>query len=307
MHLTVRQLEILVAAADAATFSAAARSLGISQPSLSEAVRRMENELGARLFERNTRSVVLTADGRHTVAIAREVVREFRLGLESIADRTRARRARVTVAALPSVACAVLPAAVRLLLAQHPGTEIALNDVLHERAIALVRDGIADMALTVPPASLDGLDFLELGADVLHLVCRRDHALAAKRRPVWRDFASQPFVALARTSSVRRLTDAAFVHAGVAIEPALEAEQIPSAAAMVEAGLGLTALPGLTLAMVRGAELAARPLTEPTMRRQIGIATLAGRALSPAAASLTEHLRACFARALRRRGLAGRA
>ena len=71
MHLTVRQLEILVAAADAATFSAAARSLGISQPSLSEAVRRMENELGARLFERNTRSVVLTADGRHTVAIAR--------------------------------------------------------------------------------------------------------------------------------------------------------------------------------------------------------------------------------------------
>jgi LysR family carnitine catabolism transcriptional activator len=297
MHLTVRQLEILIAAADAATFSEAARNLGISQPSLSEAVRRMEGEIGTRLFNRHTRAVALSADGRHTVAIAREILREFRLGLESIADRSRARRARVTVAALPSVACAVLPAAVQRLLREHPGTEIALHDVLHERAIALVTDGVADLALTVRPASLDGLDFVELGADVLHLVCRRDHALASKRRPAWRDIAGQPFVALARTSSVRRLTDAAFVHAGVTIEPAYEAEQIPSAAALVEAGLGVTALPGLTLSMVRSAGIAVRPLGDPLMRRQIGIATLAGRTMSAAAASLIAHLGKCFAMA----------
>jgi DNA-binding transcriptional LysR family regulator len=299
MHLTVRQLEILVAAADAATFSEAARTLGISQPSLSEAVRRMEGELGAALFERNTRSVALTADGRHAVAVAREVVREFRLGLESIADRSRARRTRVTIAALPSVACAVLPAAVRGLLQEHPGTEIALNDVQHERAIALVRDGIADLAVTVRPANLDGLDFAELGADALHLVCGRDHPLAAKKRPVWRDFAGQPFVALARTTSVRRLTEAAFVHAGVGLEPAYEADQIPTAVALVEAGLGVTALPSLTLAMVTGADLVARPLSGPAMRRQIGIATLAGRAASPVAATLAAHLRRCFARPVR--------
>jgi LysR family transcriptional regulator, carnitine catabolism transcriptional activator len=299
MHLTVRQLEVLVAAADAPTFTEAARNLGISQPSLSEAVRRMESELGASLFDRSTRSVVLTADGRHTVAVAREMLREFRLGLESIADRSRARRARVTIASLPSVACAVLPPAVRGLLLQHQGTEIALHDVLHERAIALVRDGIADLAVTVRPAALDGLDFADLGADALHLVCRRDHGLAAKRRPVWRDFAGQPFVALARTSSVRRLTDAAFVHAGVALEPAYEAEQIPSAAAFVEAGLGVTALPGLTLAMVKGTGLIARPIGGPQMRRQIGIATLAGRTMSPAAASLVSHLRRSFAKAAR--------
>jgi DNA-binding transcriptional LysR family regulator len=303
MHLTVRQLEILIAAADAATFSKAARNLGISQPSLSEAVRRLEIELGTTLFDRHTRSIALTADGRHTVAIAREILREFRLGLESIADRSRARRGRVTVAALPSVACAVLPAAVQRLLRDHPGTEIALHDVLHERAIALVIDGIADLALTVRPASLDGLDFIELGADVLHLVCRHDHFLASKRRPMWRDIAGQPFVALARTSSVRRLTDAAFVHAGVTIEPTYETEQIPSAAALVEAGLGVTALPGLTLAMVKGAALAVRPLSGPQLRRQIGIATLAGRVRSAAAASLIAEIDRCFTKAAGQRRL----
>jgi len=305
MNLTLRQLEILVAAADAATFSEAAHNLGISQPSLSEAIRRMEGELGSALFDRTTRSVALTADGRHIVAIAREVVREFRLGLESIADRSHARRARVTVAALPSVACAVLPAALRGLLQQHPGTEIALNDVLHERAIALVRDGIADLAVTVRPASLDGLEFAVLGADALHLVCRRDHALAAKRNPEWRDFAGEAFVALARTTSVRRLAEAAFVHAGVGLEPAYEAEQIPTAVALVKAGLGVTALPGLTLSMVKGTGLVARPIGGPPMRRQIGVATLAGRAMSPAATSLVSHLRQCFAMSARAAGRFG--
>lgn len=305
MNLTLRQLEILVAAADAATFSEAAQNLGISQPSLSEAIRRMEGELGVAMFDRNTRSVALTADGRHTVAVAREVVREFRLGLESIADRSRARRARVTIAALPSVACAVLPAALRAFLQQHPGTEIALDDVLHERAIALVRDGIADLAVTVRPASLDLLEFAVLGADALHLVCRRDHALAAKRKLEWRDFAGEAFVALARTTSVRRLAEAAFVHAGLGLDPAYEVEQIPTAVALVKAGLGVTALPGLTLSMVQVTGLVARPIGGPPMRRQIGVASLAGRAMPPIAQSLVAHLRRCFAKRTRAAGRLG--
>ena len=305
MNLTLRQLEILVAAADAATFSEAAHKLGISQPSLSETIRRMEGELGTAMFDRNTRSVALTADGRHTVAIAREVVREFHLGLESIADRSRAQRARVTIAALPSIACAVLPVALRAFRKQRPGTEIALNDVLHERAIALVRDGVADVAVTVRPASLDGLEFAVLGADALHLVCRRDHSLATKRRPEWRDFAGEAFVALARATSVRRLAEAAFVHAGVGLEPAYEVEQIPTAVALVEAGLGITALPGLTLSMVKVTGLVARPIGGPPMRRQIGVATLSGRALSPAAASLVAHLNRCFAGCARAAGRLG--
>jgi LysR family carnitine catabolism transcriptional activator len=305
MKLTLRQLEILVAAADAPTFSEAAQNLGISQPSLSEAIRRMEGELGAAMFDRNTRSVALTADGRHTVAVAREVVREFRLGLGSIADRSRARRVRVTIAALPSVACAVLPAALRSFLQQHPGAEIALNDVLHERAIALVRDGIVDLAVTVRPASLDMLEFAVLGADVLHLVCRRDHALAARRKLEWRDFAGEPFVALARTTSVRLLAEAAFVHAGLGLDPAYEVEQIPTAVALVKAGLGVTALPGLTLSMVQVTGLVARPIGGPPMRRQIGVATLAGRTISPVAQSLVAHLRRSFARHSRTTGRLG--
>lgn len=89
----------------------------------------------------------------------------------------------------------------------------------------------------------------------------------------WSDLAPYPFVGLARNSSVRRMTDAAFVNCGVFVEPAYELEQIPSAVALVEAGLGISALPALTLSMIRGANLVAKPLSEPQMHRRLGVLT----------------------------------
>src|ERR1043165_9214758 len=98
MKLTLRQMELLVAAADAATFSAAAATLGISQPSLSESIRRIEDELGMVLFERTTRSLKLTEAGARAAAIAREMVQDFRHALERLADN--ASQGRIAIAAL---------------------------------------------------------------------------------------------------------------------------------------------------------------------------------------------------------------
>ena len=93
MNLTYRQFEILIAAAEAGSFSAAAQRLKISQPSLSESIRRIEREIGARLFERTTRSLKLTPEGRHAASVARDAVRDFRHALERLASR-HARRTR---------------------------------------------------------------------------------------------------------------------------------------------------------------------------------------------------------------------
>jgi LysR family carnitine catabolism transcriptional activator len=294
MNITVRQLETLVAAADALSFSQAAEKLGISQPSLSETIRRIETELGFRVFDRTTRSLVLTAEGRRAVATAREAVRDFRSAVESLATRTEGRGGRISIAALPSVACAVLPAAMRRFSSEFPQVEIAVADVLHERALGLVQDGLADLALTIRPGKLAGLEFQELGSDAMRLLCRADHALAKRRTVRWRELAAYPFVALARTSSVRRLTDAAFINAEVALEPTFEVEQIPSAAALVEAGLGVTALPSLTFTMFKGSGLVMRPLVEPALRRHVGILILSGRTPSALMLRLAALLRESF-------------
>ena len=282
MNLTHRQLEVLVAAADSESFSAAAERLGISQPSLSESIRRIEREIGAPLFARTTRSVKLTDDGRHAVAVAREIVRDFKTALERLASRGSGKQGRISIAALPSIACAVLPAAIQAFAREHPSIDIALHDVLHERAIQSVTEGAVDLAVTVKPAEGDGLAFEEIASDVAHLVCRTDDPLARRKSVRWRELSGRAFIGITRISSVRRLTDAAFVHAELAITPRYEVEQIASAVALVEANLGVTALPSLTFSMFRGRKLAVRPLIEPSLRRNVGFVTAAGRTLPPA-------------------------
>jgi len=289
MNLTLRQMEVLVAAAVAATFSAAAAKLGISQPSLSESIRRIERTTGLVLFERTTRSLKLTDDGRKTVAIARELLQDFKHALQRLS--ADAGHGRIAIATLPSVACAAMPAALAEFCRAHPNVEVALHDVQHERAMAMLRDGVVDIAVTLKPARDEGLTFGGVGSDVARLVCRRDHPFARKREVRWRDLADQPFIGITRISSVRRLTDAAFVYGELAIEPRYEVEQVPSAIALVEAGLGVTALPSLTFAMFKGRDLAVRPLIEPVMRRQVGFVTRAQRNLPAFAADLMRAIR----------------
>ncbi|MEW6256414.1 MAG: LysR substrate-binding domain-containing protein [Pseudomonadota bacterium] len=293
MNVTIRQLEVFACAARALSFTQAAQQLGISQPALSETIRRMEGELGLRLFHRSTRRLALTKEGRALAGLAEEVARDVRSGLQDIAARG-ARRPRVTIALLPSIAAALLPRAADQLRAAFPEAELNVCDVLHERAVGLVEDGIADLAVTMRPAS-EGLIYEPLGADRVHLLMRRGHALSGRAPLAWAALQTHPFVALARTTSVRTLVDGGLAAADAAVVPRFEVEQIPSAVALVAAGLGVTALPELTFAMFPRAGLSTRPLEQPVVMRAFGLISRAGRPLSPAANALAEGLRAAFA------------
>jgi LysR family transcriptional regulator, carnitine catabolism transcriptional activator len=300
MNLTHRQFEILIAAAESASFSAAAQQLKISQPSLSESIRRIEREIGARLFERTTRSLKLTPEGRHAAAVARDAVRDFRHALERLASGLRGEQGRIAIAALPSITCAALPSALQRFKREHSATAIAVHDVQHERALSLVTEGLADVAVTIKPAKHPDLVFDEIASDVAHLVCARDHPLARRKTVRWKDLAGLDFIGITAISSVRRLTDAAFINAETATEPRYEVEQIPSAAALVEAGLGVTALPSLTFSMFKGRNLAVRPLIEPRLRRNVGFVTLKGRTLPANTDKLMRFIRASLLAELRR-------
>lgn len=207
MNITIRQLEVFAAAARASSFTEAAGRLGISQPALSETIRRIEQELGLRLFERTTRKVTLSADGRALAGLADDVVRDVQSGLKDIAE-CGVRRPRLAVALLPSLASALLPAATEHLRVSFPDAELAVFDVLHERAASLVAEGVADMAITMRPPERE-LSFEPLAADLFHLIAPSGHVLAGRGALPWSRLASFPFITLARSSSVRRMVDVA--------------------------------------------------------------------------------------------------
>ncbi|WP_198026596.1 LysR family transcriptional regulator [Bradyrhizobium sp. ARR65] len=295
----MRQLQVFVAASRARSFSDAASKLGISQPSLSGTIGKIEEQLGFRLFDRTTRSLLLTADGRDLAALAEDLVRDFEAALRGIAARSAGKRGRVSIAVLPSIAAAVLPQALSAFAREFAEIDLTVHDVLQDRAVNMLRDGIVDFAVTTQTATYPELEFNELATDPFILVCRRNHPLAQQKIIRWRAAAEYPFIALSPNTSVRRFADAAMAQAHAAVRPRYEVELIASAVNLVAAGLGITALPGLTLATFRAAKVVVRPLEEPTIHRSLGILKLKERSLSAPARFLHEHVAVSLASASR--------
>jgi len=290
MNITLRQLQVFVAASRARSFSEAADRLGISQPSLSGTISKIETQLGLRLFDRTTRSLILTADGRDLAAVADDLVRDFEAALSGISARAAGKRGRVSVAVLPSVAATVLPEALGAFAKEYPEIDVSVHDVLQERAVAILRNGVVDFAVTTQAAAYPELHFEELGADPFYLVCKRNHPLARLKTVTWKDTVDYPFIALSATTSVRRFADTAMGQTELVIRPRYEVEQILSAVTLVSAGLGITALPSLTLAMFSHRALAMRPLVAPAIQRRLGVLTLRERTLSAPARFLLERV-----------------
>src|SRR3989338_5889561 len=101
--VNLRQLEAFVAVASCGNFTEAALSLHVSQPALSRTIQMAEDALGARLFDRNTRKVRLTAAGSELLLIARRILAEFDDSLGSLSQFIKGHRGQINVSALPSM------------------------------------------------------------------------------------------------------------------------------------------------------------------------------------------------------------
>lgn len=284
--LSTRQLRAFLALAEQRSFTRAAEALHLSQPAFSALIRALEEALDARLFDRSTRSVELTAEGRLFETSARQLLGDFGAALGTLRDHLQLRTGRVSLAALPSIAAGWLPAILAEYKAQWPGVEIQLRDALSDDCIDLLRAGAVDFALAATGPQTTGLTTEVLCSDGFHLVCRKDHPLARIKVGAikLKDLAPYPFVHLARNSSVRQRLDAA-VHP-MQLNTVLEVEHLATVAGMVEAGLGISVVPALTLFHFERPALVTRALKLPGLKRRIYVVRRAGESLSVAAETL---------------------
>lgn len=285
--LSTRQLRAFLALADRASFTRAAEAVHLSQPAFSALIQALEDAVGARLFDRTTRSVQLTPEGRLFEPSARRLLAGMAEALQDLGDQVERRRGRVHIAALPSLAAGWLPALFAEFRAAWPGVELALSDQLSDACVDLVRGGQADFALAsggTRPADAAGLAMQPLCTDRFHLVCRADHPLASMARPSLRRIAQYPFVHMTRNSSVRQALEAA-LHP-LAMNTVLEVEQLATVMGMVEAGVGISVVPTLTLYQFRRETLAIRPIPLPQLTRRIYLVRRRDGSLSVAAQTL---------------------
>lgn len=283
IDLNLRQLEAFVQVAASASFRQAALQLGQSQPALSRSIRQAEQTVGARLFDRDTRHVEITAAGRELLPIAQRILREFDHALGDFGEFMAGRSGHVSVAALPSVGVALVPRAVAALLRTHPQVTFALSEAPADTVSAMVETGQADLGISVRPEPRKRLQYRHLHDDPFVLVCRRDHPLATRKAVAWSVFSTHPCIVSAAQTSIRPVTDAVFLRRRTPVRPVLEYPSVADAGALVAAGVGITALPVLALQLLNMTELAAVPLQRPFMTRPIGVVTRIGRSLPPVA------------------------
>ena len=295
MNLNLQQLQCFSALARTCNFRRAAETLGISQPALSRTIKTLEEAIGARLFDRDTRRVEITPTGRELLPIATRILENFQSSLSELSEFLDGRSGKVTVAALASIGVALLPRAIQQFLEASPGVEVAIMEGAADRLRETVAAGHADFALSVRPEGREPLHFRHLFDDPFVLVCRKDHPFAQRSSADWSDFAAYPFIASARSSSIRPVTDAAFVQKGLDVRSVLEFPSIASCGALVSAGLGITALPQLAMSLIPGNGLVTVPLHGPQLTRPIGLVTRIGRSLSPATQAFMATVETCAA------------
>jgi len=288
LNLSTRQVRAFLALAEHRNFTRAAQQCNLSQSAFSTVIRTLEDAISLRLFDRDTRKVELTPEGRLFEAGAVRLLEDFRSALQDLGEHAARRRGRVSIAALPSLAAGWLPQVLAAFRARHPGIEVDVADGLSESCVERVRSGRADFSLAAVRVSAPELRTDPFCSDRFHLVCRVDHPLAQRRRPSLGDLAGQPFIHLARSSSVRQAVEAAI--RPEQMNTVMELEQLSTVAGMVRAGHGISVVPTLALFHFHHPELVIRPLNAPGLRREVFVIRRSDRSLSIAAQALLEFL-----------------
>ncbi|MFO1361688.1 MAG: LysR substrate-binding domain-containing protein [Burkholderiales bacterium] len=296
MNLTLRQLRAFSAVASLGGFTAAARQLHLTQSALSALVKDLETALGVRLLDRSTREVALTRAGREFLPLAERVLQDIRDAATHVTDLAHGTRGIVRVAALELTSCALLPPIIAAFRKEAPGLEVRLTDAVLEQMLAKVRSGEVDIGIGPEPAPDPELARMPLLRAPFLLVCARTHPLARRRRVKWADLRGERFITMIRNFRAAVMNEPHGWPRELEIAPAAEVALITTALGMAAAGLGVTACPTYAAPLVRGFDLAMRPLGEPVVTAELHVFTRRGRTLPPGAERFLGFMRRHLAR-----------
>ena len=288
-----RELDVFLTLVDTLSFRRTAERMHLSQPAVTGVISRIEESLQVKLFDRTTRQVQLTGPGLVFVEQAQRLRSMAEDAVRAVRDVATLQVGQVTLAALPSLAATVVPLAFAQFAQAFPGVQLKLTDTLSGPAFEMVRAGRVEFALTAANPAYADLDYMPLASDLFVLLIPAAHALAqGKGNLTWTEVATLTHISMPLPSSVRQYADAAFLEHRIRFEPAYELEHLATIKSLVAAGLGVAALPELAANVGLDQGIVRRALTEPNIRRPIGLVTRRGRSLSPAASAMVEYLKA---------------
>lgn len=274
--MDLRQLRYFNALAETLNFHRAAERLHISQPPLTVAIRKLEEDLGVALFERDPRGVRLTTAGLAAVAPAREALAAAEKVREAVRQGAAGLRGRLSVGFIGSAIGELLPRIVSPFRQAYPDVELALeemNSVEIVRAIAARRLDVGLVRLPVMDSAPVAIDVIE--TDELVAVLPASDVLARRKTLDLGALADRSFIIYSPVSVLHATIRLACHRAGFNPRVAQEAVQVQTILSLVEAGLGVALVPG------RSARFAGVGVRIVTLAEPVPIAMGVARANEP--------------------------
>ena len=245
--MEIHQLRYVCAIADTGSFSRAAERCQVAQPSLSQQVLKLEEDLGSKLFDRLGRSVRLTEAGRAFLPHARLILSQMETARSSVADKWTDIRGSVSVGVIPTIAPYLMPRYTKTFARKYPEAKLRILEETTPILIEGLRDLSIDLAILALPLRHKDLELFPLCTEPLFAVLPKDHPRAAAESLALKDLRGESFVMLRDGHCFRDLSIAACTRARVAPRIAFESGQFSSLFGMVAAGVGISLVPEMAI------------------------------------------------------------
>jgi len=291
-NLTLKQLRYFEALARHGHFGRAAEGCSISQPALSMQIKILEEELGAELFERDRRQVRLTRFGEEIVLRARNILRS----LDEMEDYARTSRsgqvARLRIGVIPTVAPYLLPSLISDLTRLYDGLDLHVRETLTPKLVQELNEGRLDMAIVALPVSEPSLTEVALFTESFVLVRpREDEGKPAPNREALREMR----LLLLEEGHCFREQALSFCNKNPrSVQPRdlLDASSLSTLVQMVDAGLGVTLIPEMAVAVeTRSASVSVTRFKNPQPSRTIGMVWRKANPLAKQLSQISEAVR----------------
>ncbi len=292
LTMTLQELRYLVALAEHGHFGRAAAACYVSQPSLSAAVKKLENELGVMLFERTRRRVLPTARGERVVRRARRILEEARR-LEEEARRPELPLSGIfRLGAIPTIGPYLMPHLVPPLRRDHPALQLHLIEQQTAVLLEQLQQGRLDAALMSPPLDETGLVRADLYREDFHLAAPPEHPLSARASIDPAEIVGEPLLLLDEGHCLRDQVLEVCSTEDTPARELLRGSSLETLRSMVAAGVGCTLLPALALHPLGGASpVEIRPFTAPAPHRRVTLYWRKGFAREDSARELADWIR----------------
>jgi DNA-binding transcriptional LysR family regulator len=292
MNLTTRQLKAFLLVAKFKSFARASERMFMTSSGLSILMRELENQLGFRLFDRNTRQVVLTEYGDALLPVVQQGMDNIQATIAAIARSAGEKNQRLNVGATPFIAAHVLPSVIARFTADNPSMSVRLYDGERGHIVDMVRTGMLDLGIGMffsrPAAGISRIALQRFSLCVIRSASDESFGGSSVR---WRDLPADRLIQLPPENPIQRLIDQYLAKVGRRTHSDIVLNFLETQIAVAEAGGGIAIVPSFVLPACKQRNVVITPLVDPVVALDLFMIQSRGRHLPPGTELFTDFVK----------------